>query len=417
MNLLILTIAAAVSAATYTWLGTSSSAEPARASQHARGPAAAAMVPIFEYDETFPHPLPNQWKLGQVAGVAVDARDHVWIVQRPTSLKNSEMEATEHATYGGGGNTGAEPNRGPLALCCRPAPPVIEFDQRGVVVQAWGGPGKGFEWPTPAPRSPDPSLGTGPFGERGIYVDHNDNVWLGADGPGDAHVLKFTRFGKHLLQIGRKGASKGSLDTANLNGAVGFAVNPVTNEVFVADGLRNRRIITFDGYSGQYKRHWGAYGKPPDDTVPMTRYAPNPQSPQFGELHGITMSRDGLLYVCDRVNNRVQVFRTDGTFVKEGTVAANTLGGSAYDIALSSDADQRYAYVVDGMNQKVWILDRDTLATLGVFGHGGAYGGAFRAANVIATDSKGNIYVGETWESKRVQRFLFKGTRRPSRAG
>ena len=364
----------------------------------------APLVPQFAYDKTFPKPLPNAWKLGQVAGVHVDARDHIWIIQRPASLKNSEKEATNDSNYGIGQDGG-----GPFAMCCRPAPPVIEFDQDGNVVQGWGGPGPGYEWPTPAPRSPDSGLGSGPFGERGIYVDDNNNVWVGADGPGDAQAIKFTRFGKKLVQLGKHGQSKGSNDTANLNGAVAFAVDQKANEVFVADGLRNRRIIVFDAYTGAYKRHWGAYGNTPDDAVKMEQYKPDPKSPQFGEIHGMALSKDGLLYVADRVNNRIQVFKTDGTFVKEGVVAPNTLGGAVYDIAFSADPQQQFAYVADGMNQKVWILDRQSLKTLGRFGFGGAQGGAFRAANVIATDSKGNIYVGETWESKRVQRFLYKG--------
>jgi DNA-binding beta-propeller fold protein YncE len=387
--------------------------------------AAAQMVPQFQYDKTFPKPLPNQWKLGHVAGVTVDARDHVWIIQRPTSLKNSEMEATDLSVYGAvGANPGSAASsanggvanvggagRGPLALCCRPAPPVIEFDHQGNVIQAWGGASRmnEYEWPTPAPKSPDASLGTGNFGERGIYVDSKDNVWIGADGPGDAQALKFTRFGRLLFQIGKHGKSGGSNDIDNLNGAAGFVVDTKNNELFVADGLRNRRVIVFDAYSGKYKRHWGAYGKKPDDSVAMKQYQPDVKHPQFGDVHGITLSRDGLLYVCDRVNNRVQVFKTDGTFVTEGAVAPKTLGGSAYDIALSADPGQRFAYVVDGMNQKVWILDRRSLETVGSFGHGGHAGGAFDAANVIATDSNGNIYVGETWESKRVQRFLYKG--------
>ncbi len=367
-------------------------------------PSDPSLVPQFSYDKTFPQPLPNAWKLGHVAGVSVDTRDHVWIIQRPASLKNSEKEATSDSSYGIGQDGG-----GPFAGCCRPAPPVIEFDPQGHVVQAWGGPGPGYEWPTPAPRSPDPALGSGPFGERGIYVDAADNVWIGADGPGDAQAIKFTKFGRRQYQIGKHGQSRGSQDTANLNGAVAFAVDPAADEVFVADGLRNRRVIVFDAYSGAYKRHWGAYGNPPDDAVPHVAFMPNPKSPQFGEIHGMALSRDGLLYVCDRVNNRVQVFRTDGTFVLEGEVAPGTRGGAAYDIAFSADPEQRFAYVVDGMNQRVWILDRATLGTLGRFGFGGAQGGAFRAANVIATDSRGNIYVGETWESKRVQRFLYTG--------
>ena len=394
------------------------------------------MVPQFQYDKTWPkEPLPAQWKLGQVVGVHVDSRDTVWIVQRPGTLKNSEKEATDLATYGApagrgtaspggarggagggraGGDAGATGNisaaSGPLAGCCKPAPPVIAFDPEGTVILSWGGPGQGFEWPTPAPRSPDSGLGTGPFGEHAVFSDFNDNVWIGADGPGDGQILKFTRFGKFELQIGRAGGmSQGSNDLENLNGAQQIAVDPKTNEVFVADGLRNHRVIVFDGATGKYKRHWGAYGNQPDDEAASAKYDPNVRSKQFGEVHGIALSRDGLVYVCDRTNDRVQVFKSDGTFVKEGVVAPTTLGGSAYEIALSPDPDQRYAYVVDGMNEKVWILTRDSLETIGSFGYGGHYGGAFDAAHSIATDSKGNIYVGETWESKRVQRFLYKG--------
>ena len=241
-----------------------------------------------------------------------------------------------------------------------------------------------------------------------MYVDHNDNVWIGADGPGDGQMLKFSRFGKLHLQVGRHGQSNGSSDTANLNGASGFAVDAETNEVFVADGLGNRRVIVFDAYTGAYKRHWGAYGNAPDDSVPFA-YDPQVRNQQFEDVHGIALSRDGLVYVCDRSNNRVQVFQRDGTFVKEGLISPETLKGTAYDIAFSADSEQRFAYVVDGQNEKVWILLRDSMEGVGSFGAGGHWGGAFTTAHSIATDSKGNIYVGETWEGKRVQRFLYTG--------
>jgi hypothetical protein len=391
---------------------------PSQNAKSAKTRTESLMIPQFQYDKTWPRePLPAQWKLGQVVGVHVDSRDNVWIVQRPGTLKNSEKEATDLATYGapaGRGNISAA--SGPLAGCCKPAPPVIAFDQEGTVILSWGGPGQGFEWPTPAPRSPDSGLGTGPFGEHAVFSDFNDNVWIGADGPGDGQILKFTRFGKFELQIGHAGGmSKGSNDLENLNGAQQIAVDPRTNEVFVADGLKNHRVIVFDGATGTYKRHWGAYGNKPDDEAASAKYDPSVRSKQFGEVHGIALSRDGLVYVCDRTNDRVQVFKSDGTFVKEGLVASTTLGGSAYEIAFSPDPDQRYAYVVDGMNERVWILTRDSLETIGSFGYGGHYGGAFDAAHSIATDSKGNIYVGETWESKRVQRFLYKGLAPASR--
>jgi DNA-binding beta-propeller fold protein YncE len=284
------------------------------------------------------------------------------------------------------------------------------FDQQGNLFASWGGPGRGFDWPTPGPPSPDPAMGSGPFGEHAIFSDHNDNVWIAADGPGDGQILKFTRWGKFQLQIGQAGnKSKGSNDTETLNGAQQIAVDPTTNEVFVADGLRNHRVIVFDGSTGKYLRHWGAYGAKPDDSAVPGKYDPSVRSKQFGEVRGISLSKDGLVYVSDRTNNRIQVFKKDGTFVKEALVSPQTLGGAVYEIAFSVDPEQRYAYVVDGMNEKVWILLRDSLETIGSFGTGGNNGGQFRAAHSIATDSKGNLYVAETWESKRVQRFLYKG--------
>lgn len=378
-------------------------ATPAPAAKGAVKSAVKSDVPQFKYDKTFPKPLPNVMKVGQVVGIAVDSRNHVWIVQRPKSLKGSETEAAD-GRYGG--------FTGSIAGCCRPALPVLEFDQAGNMVQTWGGPqdlAKGFDWPTPGAKSPDSFYGSGPFGERGIFVDHNDNVWLGADGPGDGFILKVSRFGRPLLQIGKKGQSKGSNDTANLNGASGIVVDAQTNEVFVADGLRNRRVIVFNGLTGKYLRHWGAYGKPPDDSVQMKSDSPDVNSSQFGDVHCIAMSRDKLIYVCDRVNNRIQVFRQDGTFVKQGVVAPATPGGTTYGIAFSPDPEQRFAYVADGTNEKVWILDRTSLETVGSFGSGGHFGGQFTTAHSIATDQQGNVYVGETWEGKRVQRFRYLG--------
>lgn len=361
---------------------------------------AKGAVPQFKYDKTWPRPLPNQMKVGQVVGVSVDSRNHVWIVQRPATLKDSEREALD-GRYGG--------MSGAVAGCCRPAPPVIEFDQQGNMVQGWGGPNDTFDWPTPGPKSIDPALGGSPFGERSIFVDHQDNVWLGADGPGDAHVLKLSRFGRRILQIGKPKQSKGNADTANFNGAAGIAVDPTTGQAFVADGLRNRRVVVLDGYTGKYVKHWGAYGKAPDDTVQQKPDTPDINSPQFGDVHCIALSRDKLLYVCDRVNNRIQVFKTDGSFVTQAAIAPDTKGGTTYGIAFSADPAQKYAYVADGTNEKVWILDRASMNVLGAFGYGGHWGGAFTTAHSIATDHFGNIYVGESWEGKRVQRFLYRG--------
>lgn len=391
-NLILAGIAAAAAAVVVPHL--TLSAEPA-------APAAAGPeVPQFKYDPTWPKPLPNSMKVGGVSGIAVDSRNHVWIVQRPLTLKASETEAAD-------GHYGAF--TGAISGCCRPALPVIEFDQKGELVQMWGDPKKDVEWPTPGPKSPDSFYGTWPFGERGIFVDFNDNVWLGADGPGDGQVLKMSRFGRPLMQIGKKGQGKGSNDQANFNGASGIAVDPKTNEVFVADGLKNRRVAVFNGLTGKYVRHWGAYGKTPDDSYKQAADSPNVDSPQFGEVACVVRSTDGLLYVCDRVNNRIQVFKADGTFVKQGAVAPATKGGSAWGAAFSHDAAQKYLYVVDGSNEKVWILDRESLKTLGSFGSGGHFAGQFTTAMSIATDREGNVYVGESQEGKRVQRFRYVG--------
>lgn len=362
--------------------------------------AAGLGVPEFRYDKTWPKVMPNSWKMGQVVGISVDSRNHIWIVQRPGTLKNSEREAFD-GTYGG--------MRGAVAGCCRPAPPVIEFDQLGNMVQGYGGPNDTFDWPTTPPKGIDSQLGGPPFGERGIHVDAQDNVWLGADGPGDGQVLKLSRFGRKIMQFGEPNQGKpDSSDQMNARGAAGVVVDVTVNEAYIADGLHNRRVLVIDATTGAYLRHWGAFGKPPDDAFMVEPDSPDPNSPQFGDVHCINQSDDKLLYVCDRVNNRVQVFTTDGTFVKQGEIAPGTKGGAAYGIAFSRDEDQTYAYVVDGMNEKVWILDRESMETVGSFGWGGHAGGGFTEAFSISTDLQGNVYVGEAWEGKRVQRFVLQ---------
>ena len=369
------------------------------AAQQAR-PVAKPAVPQFKYDKTFPKPFPNNWKIGQVVGVSVDSRNHIWIVQRPGTLKDSEREAFD-GSYGG--------MKGAVAGCCRPAPPVIEFDQQGNWVQGYGGKTDAYDWPTPAPKGVDGALGGAPFGERGIFIDGQDNVWLGADGHGDGQVLKLSRFGRKIVQFGKPGQGKAdSSDKMNARGATGVVVDLKANEAYIADGLHNRRVLVIDATTGAYKRHWGAFGKAADDSVPTKVDSPDPDSPQFGNVHCINQSDDKLLYVCDKTNNRVQVFKTDGTFVKQGVIAPGTKGGSAYGVALSRDTDQKYLYVADGMNEKVWILDRQSMETIGSFGFGSHAGGGFTEAYSIATDQQGNVYVGEAWEGKRVQRFLIQ---------
>ena len=334
-------------------------------------------APGFTFDPTWPRPLPDNWTLGNVVGVAVDSRDHIWIVHRPGSLTPQERGAD------------ADP---PLAECCRPAPPVIEFNQAGDVVQAWGGPGAGYEWPQ---------------SEHGIFIDHLDNVWLGGSGDADSQVLKFTRNGRFLLQIGAQGQGQGSNDTANFGKPAELHVDPEANEVYIADGYGNRRVAVFDANTGEYRRHWGAYGNVPTDD-PYTYDPDAPLSQQFGRpVHCATLSADGRIYVCDRVNNRIQVFEKDGTYIDEVVIAPRTLAfGAAFDVDFSPDPDQRFLYNIDGMNQKVWVIERADLSVVDSFGFGGHRAGGFTAAHSLTADSRGNLYVGETLEGKRVQRFL-----------
>ena len=366
---------------------------------------AAGGVPQSEWDPTFPQVPPGQM-LGAVIGVHVDRTDHVWIVHRSLGTGTGSLTAFQRAAE-------FDPPRGE---CCVPAPPVIEFDQAGRVVSSWGGPGEGFQWPS---------------GEHGIFVDHQDNVWIGSNGMGrktgppgsvapagaeqtDTHVLKFTRAGKFLLQIGTQNVHGGNADTKNMLQPTGIFVDPANNEVYVSDGEHgnHRRVIVFDGATGAYRRMWGAYGNVPEDADPGEYKPDDPPAKQFRYPHGVELSKDGLVYVADRSNNRVQVFRKNGTFVNEAIIAPRTLyPGSVDDVAFSPDPEQRFMYVADNLNKRVWILERKSLTILGKFGQGGNHGGQFNMPHSIATDSKGNIYVGETLEGKRVQRFLFKGVK------
>ncbi|MGE0282197.1 MAG: hypothetical protein AB7P20_16510, partial [Rhizobiaceae bacterium] len=354
---------------------------------------AAERPPRYQVDPSWPKDMPNHYVMANVGGLAVDAQDHVWILSRPRNLEKSAFLGLQ-----------AEP---PISECCRAAPAVVEFDASGNFIQAWGGPQKPGE--TPAYEWPQ--------SEHGITVDHKGNVWVCGNGSGDNHCLKFTRDGKFLLQIGRSGASKGSLDPDNLNRAAQVAVWPKTNEVFIADGYGNRRVIVFDADSGKFKRMWGAYGNKPDDAFkepdPSQRAVGSPPA-QFGLVHGIGISKDGLVYVSDRTNNRVQVFTIEGKFVKEGFVARPTLmrRGTAFSTAFSA-GDQRYLFVGDSPSYKVRILDRASLEEVSAFGRGGAYPGQFHGLHLIAADSQGNIYTGDApGESPaaagRVQKFVLQ---------
>jgi len=353
-------------------------------------------APTFQVDPLWPKPLPNHWILGSVTGVSVDAQDHIWLVHRGMDSLTARTEA------------GIGTNPPTAEACCAPAPFVLEFDQAGTLLSSWGGPGQGYDWPrTPA----------------GITVDAKGNVWIAGTqpapsglagnappAPSDAHVLKFSRDGKFLLQIGHPGKIEGSFSKTTLNRPAGFAFDPAANEVFVADGLGNRRVVVFDSETGTYKRHWGAYGQPTSE-APVSTYDPDkPPEKQFRNVSCVRVARDGQVYVCDRQSDRIQVFKKDGAFVKEAFVSKSTLGqGALWDIAFSNDPQQKFIYLADGKDEKVWILDRQSLEILTSFGDGGKMPGQFYAVHSIATDSKGNIYTTETYDGRRLQRFLYKG--------
>jgi DNA-binding beta-propeller fold protein YncE len=338
-------------------------------------------APIFEVDPLWPKPLPNEALLGQTIGVSVDADDNVWIVHRSSSTLNNNEK-------------GAELNP-PIAICCKGAPPVIAFNPAGDVIQAWGGPGDGYEWPESM---------------HGVFVDHKGSVWLGGNGAKDAQILKFTKDGKFLLQSGHYGKNAGSNDPENFGRVAQIYVDPKTNEGFVADGYRNRRLAVIDADTGKIKRWWGAYGNKPDDS-PQGPYNPTVVGQQFrSPVHCVALANDGLLYVCDRQSDRVQVFHTDGTFIKEHFFAKDTLAsGSTWEIAFSKDPEQKYIYLTDGQNERVRIVLRQTMTELTSFGRGGRQPSEFFGVHSIAVDSKGNIYTTETYEGKRVQKFVFKG--------
>lgn len=360
--------------------------------------ASGAQAPHYEVDPLWPKPLPNHWILGSTIGVAVDADDHIWIIHRgaPTLSSHEKLLDTKQGD------------------CCTAAPPVLEFDQAGNLLRHWGGPGPGYEWPD---------------SNHGIFVDYKGNVWIGGNGAADSQILKFTKDGKFLLQVGKKGARRvagagagngegavagykgNSTDPFNFGRVAKIFVDPKENEAYISDGYLNRRVAVIDADTGMMKRFWGAYGHVPDDS-PMPPYDPSqPHAQQFrNPVHCADMSVDRLIYVCDRENDRLQVFTPAGQFVREAYYHINAKeNGSVWDIAFSKDPQQRFIFMADGVNDKVRIIDRQTLLELTNFGDGGRQPGQFQSVHSIAIDHEGNLYTTETYEGKRVQRFVLKG--------
>ncbi|MYE34832.1 MAG: hypothetical protein F4X23_08275 [Gemmatimonadales bacterium] len=341
-------------------------------------------APRFEVDPFWPKPLPEHWLLGSTVGVGVDSRDHVFIIHRRASINPGTELGLD-----------ADP---PTSECCRAAPEVLEFDPGGSLVNSWGGPSDEYVWPE---------------SNHGITVDHMDNVWIGGNGASDSHILKFSRDGEFLASYGQPalGEEPDSHSETRYNRPAKVAFDADANEAYVADGYGGRRVAVLDASTGEFKRYWGAYGNAPDDT-PSPPYDPDaPPLQQFRTpVHCADPSMDGLVYVCDRAGDRIQVFQRDGTYVDEAMIAPRTLGaGSTWDIAFSRDADQKYMYVADGSNHRVYVMDRASLEVLTTFGDGGRQPGQFIGVHSIATDSKGNVYTTETYDGKRLQKFVYMG--------
>ena len=329
--------------------------------------------------------LPEDWLMGEVSGIAVDMNDHIWLVQRPRSLNADEAGLVQDP---------------PLSACCIPAPPVLKFDADGTLLDSWGDqngyPGEGYEWPA---------------SEHGIFVDHLGYVWLAGNGPDDHQVLKFSGDGTFVMQIGQAGRTEGSNSTEFLGRPADMEVDPETNELYIADGYLNKRIIVFDAETGDYLRHWGAYGNEPsdEDTGPFVPGSEPIQ--QFRTpVHAVRIARDGMVYVADRVNNRIQVFEKDGTYVSEMIVEGNSLGnGSTWDLELSPDAGQVDLYNADGQNQRIHIINRAAMEVETYFGRRGRNAGQFHWVHNVVVDSNGNFYTAEVNQGRRAQKFVVDG--------
>ena len=355
-------------------------------------------APAFEPDPAFPR-LPDNWVLGNVAGITVDRHDNVWLIHRPRTVAADKTAA----------------------------PPVIEFGATGKYLQSWGGDGAGFDWPD---------------SEHNIFVDHKDNVWISGSSPGgqskttrsDDMLIKFDNKGKFLLQVGGRSVSLGSKDPKSVNKPGDLFVSAKTNEVYASDGYGNRRVVVFDADTGAFKRMWGAFGKPPEDdpdsggrgasggpagvaagrgrgAAPVALDTEGDGSPKFASaVHGIVVSNDKIVYVADRNNRRVQTFTPQGKYL--GQMFVNRAGPSPDSVsgfALSPDKNQEFLYVADFGNSHVVVVDRRKLKILYQFGSRGAAAGDFQGLHHVAADSKGNLYSAEVAPGARVQRFVFKG--------
>ena len=364
--------------------------------QRAQAIEASEPVPTFAVDTNWPQ-IPNGWTLGLVSTISIDRHDNVWIIHRP-----SEVPASKTA-----------------------APPVIELGVDGKLIRAWGGPGAGYDWP---------------IYEHNIFVDAKDNVYISGSSPNgtptassDDMILKFTADGKFLKQFGGRSVSKGSTDLKAVNKPGDLYVWPKTNELFVADGYGNRRVIVLDADTLSYKRMWGAFGRPPVDDAssggpgmlggpfgqnrnegggtakPLDVTGDGPD--RFGSpVHSVVVSNDGIVYVADRSNRRVQLFSPQGKYLTQMFLnRAGPRSASASGLAFSPDPAQKFLYIADYGNSHIAIVDRKALTVLYQFGQRGKEPGNFQGVHHIAVDSKGNLYAAEVAPGARAQRFNYQG--------
>ena len=335
--------------------------------------------PMFEVDPAWPR-IPNNWVLGEVTSISVDSRDHIWMLHVPQSI--------------------------PEAQRVNAAPPVLEFDAAGKLLASWGAPSDGSPWPAR---------------EHGIFVDANNFVWIGGragwprqttPGVSDDMIVKYTMAGKFVMQIGKSGQGKGNTDKENVRQATDVFVDTSAKEVYVADGYGNKRVVVFDSENGTFKRMWGAFGNPPPEAVAPNPATPQPQTapdgpPDFGLPHAIKVSRDGTVYVADRINNRIQMFTTAGKFLRQVRVMND--GGTVVPVpagfAFSPDKKQQFLYVVDSGLMRIVIFDRQTMAQIGAVGMRGKGAGEFDIVHHMAADSKGNLYTAEIVTNRRAQKL------------
>jgi DNA-binding beta-propeller fold protein YncE len=349
----------------------------------------AEKAPAYKYDSSWPKPLPGNWALGGITGMFVDSDDHIWVLNRPRDLDDSNNYATLNP---------------PAAECCIAAPAVLEFDTAGNLLKSWGVPNSVPGWPK---------------SEHTIFVDKQHNVYIGGAQAGDT-LLKFTEDGKFISEFGHRGpAVQGNTQKQDnqqtnllLRGTAAATLDDAAHEIYIADGYLNKRVMVYDWDTGAFKRGWGAYGKPlseiGNDGQPQVGREGDPPAKDFkSPVHCVRISNDGLVYVCDRGGNRVQVFTKEGKFLKEFFVARNTLlRGTVGSVDFSPDPGQKYIYIADIMNMAVWQLERDTGKVVQKIGRAGHAGGEFSFLHVATMDSKGNLYTGEVASGRRVQKFV-----------